>query len=111
MKIHSIRFPECAAPGIYAIANERIRQVESHGFDELHDRQHTPEHLLRAAELYARAATGGTVEPWEWPWEGKKEPITGETWRQRCHYAACSGALASAGYDRMYGSDIKKEDA
>ena len=63
--------------GFRDIVDERVEQIDQHGFTLEHDLLHHPEELGRAAEAYLRTAfdqLGGRtilprLSPATWPWE------------------------------------------
>lgn len=64
-----------ATPGVIAIAEERLRQIEAEGWTPEHDAQHTDGNLTMAAICYAEWAhhehpngDGDGYIPINWPW-------------------------------------------
>lgn len=55
-------------PGVFAIANERLRQIEVEGWTPEHDDLHSTQELAFAAACYA-TADAGDPPPAVWPWD------------------------------------------
>lgn len=103
--------------GVFAIANERRRQIDEHGYDVKHDAQNSEHQLEIAAACYALSPTdiivGRYAHPVEpglvsldfedaWPWGksfDKREYFEGQGEGGRLHELATAGALIAAAYD------------
>lgn len=73
------------------IANERIRQISSEGYDASHDDEHVSGELVRAAMSYL---TNGSVP---WPWTDTLPKIKSTTIQK----LTIAGALIAAEIDRL----------
>ena len=86
--------------GVSLIMKERQRQIEVEGYDETHDRHHTPQVLARAAVAYAlfddEAGLLSKAGENLWPW-GK------EFWKPKDQKRNLirAGALIAAAIDKL----------
>ncbi|MGJ8518419.1 hypothetical protein LMG33810_002790 [Carnimonas sp. LMG 33810] len=91
--------------GIEAIAAERRRQIEVHGYDVKHDKLESVPKLILAAKCYARQAVlehwgkrlNSEKVPFLWPWD-EHHWKPSETPRRNLEKA---GALIAAAIDRL----------
>jgi hypothetical protein len=105
--------------GIERISIERVRQVESEGYDELHDAEHDDGSIAMAAACYASAAAGKRiytrneyatevhfVDPWPWEERADGRPHDGNVLKKPSEEQALrllekAGALIAAEIDRV----------
>lgn len=106
--------------GVERIAIERVRQVESEGYDAVHDAEHDGGQLAMAAACYAACAAGERIYTKDvyaasihfddpWPWRGEycdARPHDGNVLkeaseRQSLRLLEKAGALIAAEIDRI----------
>lgn len=88
------------ARGADLIREERRRQIEQEGYDDMHDRHHTPQVLCRAATGYAlhedpsKLVADAAANLWPW---------SNEFWKPKDHLRNLvrAGALIAAAIDRL----------
>jgi hypothetical protein len=82
--------------GVELIATERLRQIESEGWDSGHDDTHDQGELAKAAAAYALESYGSAHAYDYWPWHP-------DWWRptDRVSTLAKAGALIAAEIDRL----------
>lgn len=86
--------------GIELIAEERQRQIDVEGYDDMHDRHHTPQVFCRAAIGYAlhedpsKLVSDAAANLWPW---------SKEFWKPKDHLRNLvrAGALIAAAIDRL----------
>ncbi|MGJ8517485.1 hypothetical protein [Carnimonas bestiolae] len=91
--------------GIEAIAAERKRQIEVHGYDSKHDSGHHPNQFIDAASCYQAVAWAQNNRsykpqdnaPFMWPWDAESWKPS-ENPRRNLEKA---GALIAAAIDRL----------
>lgn len=89
------------ACGADLIRQERIRQIEMEGYDEMHDRHHTPQVLARAAAAYALhddpsiRVADSAEHLWPWNREVFWKP------KDQLRNLVRAGALIAAAIDRL----------
>ena len=90
--------------GIELIAEERQRQIEVEGYNDLHDSHHVSDELAIAAAIYAMPERyrfdSQIINKWPWGWKYYK-PCPDDRIRELVK----AGALIAAEIDRMQ-SDI-----